>query len=380
MCFLIFEIIVKSLRFVSDYKDFDVKRLFLSLLLSSAVLYSGCSMVDHIMTYRSPANYSVEEAEGIYKNLSVADNVYDNAVIVRAAMSDDVAFDEKSQVYNFDTGRSVFRTYNLPLNATNLKVEISVQIGETIFAPTVALLNKDKKLLKMFDFNSFEYRPYNDVVAETMKLKFNLNNFSAGENAAAYMVIFTKDEDLKTSTKVVHPAKLFALSHRQAPPEVADPLIPHSRLGAMTVLFSMDAESIDSVSDFLDALKGPIWGGESHQYVSDDDDGRVGSSVDVNLHDGNLKVVNPKTSDAAASTGTQISDAKHQSQELKKSPSSPAGSMMKETEKMYNDMIVASVKSGDIAKAMQLAAEATNAGSGSANDTLNSALRSYHRK
>ncbi len=357
-----------------------MKRLFLSLLLSSAVLYSGCSMVDHIMTYRSPANYSVEEAEGIYKNLSVADNVYDNAVIVRAAMSDDVAFDEKSQVYNFDTGRSVFRTYNLPLNATNLKVEISVQIGETIFAPTVALLNKDKKLLKMFDFNSFEYRPYNDVVAETMKLKFNLNNFSAGENAAAYMVIFTKDEDLKTSTKVVHPAKLFALSHRQAPPEVADPLIPHSRLGAMTVLFSMDAESIDSVSDFLDALKGPIWGGESHQYVSDDDDGRVGSSVDVNLHDGNLKVVNPKTSDAAASTGTQISDAKHQSQELKKSPSSPAGSMMKETEKMYNDMIVASVKSGDIAKAMQLAAEATNAGSGSANDTLNSALRSYHRK
>lgn len=356
-----------------------MKRLFLSLLISGTVLCSGCSMVDHIMTYRSPANYSVEEAESVYRDLSVADNVYDNAVIVRTAMSDDVVFDEKSSVYDFDTGRSVFRTYNLPLNATNLKVEISVQIGETIFAPSVALLNKDKKLIKMFDFNSFEYRPYNDVVAETMKLKFNLNNFSAGEKAAAYMVIFTKDEDLKKTTKIVHPAKLYAKSRREAIPDVADPLIPHSRLGAMTVLFSMDAESIDSVSDFLDALKGPIWGGEQHQYVSDDDDGRVGASVNVDLHDSNLKVVNPQTAGSSKTSGTSTA-ANHHTEAVKKTPDVPAGSMMKETEKMYNDMIVSAVKSGDISKAMQLAAEATNAGSTSANDTLNSALRNYRRK
>jgi pentatricopeptide repeat protein len=59
-----------------------------------------------------------------------------------------------------------------------------------------------------------------------------------------------------------------------------------------------------------------------------------------------------------------------------KSASAKKGSMMKETEEMYNNMIRSAVKSGDISKAMKLAAEATNAGSATANATLNSALQS----
>ena len=364
-----------------------MKKLCLSLLCGAVLFASGCDSVNHLMTYRSPANMSVQEAEDTFKELSVSGNVFDGAVIVRSAMDDEVAFDAKSSVYDFETGRSVYRTYNLPLNATNLKVDISVQIGQTVFAPSVALLNKEKKLIKMFDFNSFEYRPYNDLVAERLRFKFSLNNFSAGERAVAYMVIFSKEQDLKSFTKVVHPAKLFAISHRQQVPQMEDPLIAHSRLGSMTVVFSMDAESIDTVSDFLDSLKGPIWGGETHQYMTDDDDGSVMPTVSVNADsniravnpavsaDGNVAAVNPAASGSARSTaGTAVASAA-----AKTAPKAAPGSMMKETENMYNAMIESSVKAGDISKAMQLAAEATNAGSASANDTLNRALRSYRK-
>jgi maltose operon periplasmic protein len=44
----------------------------------------------------------------------------------------------------------------------------------------------------------------------------------------------------------------------------------------------------------------------------------------------------------------------------------PVGEMMNETEEMYNKLIVASVQKGDLAKAMNLVAEAQRAGSQSA--------------
>ncbi len=359
-----------------------MKKATLFLLCGALFLGTGCETMNHIMTYHSPANITVEESDKIFGKLRVASNVFDGAVIVRSGMTDEVTFDEKSQVYDFETGRSVFRTYNLPLNATNLRIDISVQIGETVFAPTVALLNKERKLIKMFDFNSFEYRPYNDVVAESLKFRFTLNNFSAGDNAVAYMVIFTKDQDLKTSTQVVHPAKLFAKSHREEIPDIADPLIPHSRLGVVTVNFSMDAGDIDSVSDFLDALKGPIWGGENHQYIADDDDGSVvrpGSSTQSGM-----RAVNPVGDQHASGTATApraatSAAAAPAAQTRAAAPRAAPGTMMKETETMYNGMIESAVKAGNVSKAMQLAEEAVNAGSATANDTLNRALRNYGR-
>ncbi len=349
-----------------------MKKLACSLFCVSLFMGVGCDSINHIMTYRSPANFTVAEGDAAFAKMAVAQNVFDNAVVVRSAMTDDVVFDENSYVYDFDTGRSAFKTYNLPLNATNLRIEISVQIGETLFAPSVALINKDHKLIKMFDFNSFEYRPYNDVISESLKFKFNLNNFSAGDNAVSYIVIFTKDEDLKTTTQIVHPAKLYAISHRQKVPEMADPQIPHSRVGCLSVLFSMDAGSIDSVSDFLDALKGPIWGGEQHQYVTDDDDGSLKAAKAVNP---NVTVVNPTQTTTPAVTETATKTATDPAIKT----TAPVKTMLKETEDMYNNMIITSVKSGDIAKAMQLASEAVQAGSPSANDTLNKALRSYKK-
>ncbi len=362
-----------------------MKRLFCCLAASVAIALSGCDTITHVMTFESPINYSQEKTSGIFNNLEVANSVYDDAVIVRGGVVDDVYFDEKSKVYNFDTGRSPFKTYNLPLNATSIRVEVISKIGQSVFAPCIALLTKDHRLIKKFESNSFEYRPLADIASDNLRFRFNLNNFSAGEHAVAYMVIYTDNNALKGSTRIVHPAKIYAKAHHNDVPNLEDPLIPHSPLGELTVTISLNSEDNGSMSDLWDSLKGPIWGGENHSYISDDDEGAVNSTKSkvnnepgISVRDDGAVVVNPRHENDVQVKAQQKAAANADPQP-KTVVAKPAGSMLKETEDMYNNMITSAVKSGDIAKAMKLAQEAENAGSPSAASTLNNAVKNYHK-
>lgn len=347
-----------------------MKKLLLASCCAAAIFMSGCESVADLMTYVSPSNKPIEETNSIFASLPVADNVFDDTVSVRGEISDTNNFGKGYKVYDFDTGRSVFRTYALPLNATNINIKIESQIGKTTFAPSVALLTKDKRLVRIIQFSSFEYRPLSDLTSDNLRLKFNLNNFSAGENAIAYMVIFTQDKDLQGTTKIVHPAKLYAMSHKSAVPEIEDPLIPHARLGRVDVYISMESSSADSISEFWDSLDGPLFGGSSHQYISDDDDGSVKSD-----NKGAVVTIGGKTQVVQAKNPEKADAEKAKAADAKKQPAAPKGSMLKETEDMYNDMIMKAANSGDIAKAMKLAEEAVNAGSSTADQTLAKALR-----
>ena len=337
-----------------------MNKVLSSLFLSSVIFMSGCDSVDYLMTYKSPTGATAAELDQKFQKLSRADNVFDGAVVVRGEIDDNHDFDEKSKVYPFDTGLSVFRTYSLPLNATNLNIRIESKIGTSMFAPNVALLDKNKQLVKIFSFGSFEYRPFDDFVDDNVFFKFSLNNFSAGENAIAYMVIYTTDADLTTE------------------PNLTDPKIPHARLGHIDVKINLEASTGDALADFWNSLKGPLWGGSDRTVIADVDDGAVATdrkaSTNIRTADGKgVVVVNPnKDGSATAKPANAAAEVLGET----KSASAKKGSMMKETEEMYNNMIRSAVKSGDISKAMKLAAEATNAGSATANATLNSALQS----
>lgn len=355
-----------------------MNKLLSSLFLSSVIFMSGCDSVDYLMTYKSPTGATAAELDQKFQKLSRADNVFDGAVVVRGEIDDNHDFDEKSKVYPFDTGLSVFRTYYLPLNATNLNIRIESKIGTSMFAPNVALLDKNKQLVKIFSFGSFEYRPFDDFVDDNVFFKFSLNNFSAGENAIAYMVIYTTDADLTTETTITHPAKLYAIAHKTEVPNLTDPKIPHARLGHIDVKINLEASTGDALADFWNSLKGPLWGGSDRTVIADVDDGAVATdrkaSTNIRTADGKgVVVVNPnKDGSATAKPANAAAEVLGET----KSASAKKGSMMKETEEMYNNMIRSAVKSGDISKAMKLAAEATNAGSATANATLNSALQS----
>ena len=94
-----------------------MNKLLSSLFLSSVIFMSGCDSIDYLMTYKSPTGATAAELDQKFQKLSRADNVFDGAVVVRGEIDDNHDFDEKSKVYPFDTGLSVFRTYSLPLNA-----------------------------------------------------------------------------------------------------------------------------------------------------------------------------------------------------------------------------------------------------------------------
>lgn len=348
------------------------------MLLAGSFLV-GCDSVKYIMTYESPTSFTKEELDVKFSKLNRVSNVFDGAVVVRGGIDDNYPFEEKSSVYKFESGESVFRTYSLPLNATNINISIESKIGTTMFAPSVALLNKQKELVKIFNFSNFQYRPLSDFSSENVSFKFSLNNFSAGEKAIAYMVVFTTDRDLETKTTITHPAKLYAIAHREAIPDIADPQIPHARLGEINVKVSLESTTTDALTDFWDSLKGPLWGGEEKHYMNDDDDGEVDRSKrevrnsNITTSDGTaVTVINPKSSYSTNDSKETVEPKQKESFDNQKS--NVKASMLKETEDMYNSMIITAVKSGDISKAMKLAAEATNAGSLTANKTLNNAL------
>lgn len=353
-----------------------MKKIFSSIAFASIMLITGCDSITHLMTYTSPTSSTAEDLDAKFQKLAHAKDVFEGLVVVRGEIDDEHDFDEKSKVFDFDSGTSVFKTYSLPLNATNINIRIESKIGTSMFAPNVALLNKQKELVKIFNFSSFEYRPFEDFAEDNVFFKFNLNNFSAGENAIAYMVIFTTDADLTTTTKITHPAKLYAISHKTEIPNISDPLIPHARLGHISVRVNLETTTGDALSDFWNSLKGPLWGGADRTYIADVDDGEVNvnrkNSTNIRTADGKgVVVINPNKDQASTKT---VTNAAADVLGGTVTPTVKKGTMLKETEEMYNNMIKSAVKAGNISKAMQLAAEATNAGSSTANTTLNSAI------
>jgi maltose operon periplasmic protein len=286
-------------------------------------------------------------------------------------------FDHTAPAFQFVSGKSFVRAFRLPLNIDAMSVEFSALITKSVFVPTVDFYNPKMELVKRIESSAFSYKPARLIQGDTLEAHFMITNLTAAEEKKiAFMVIYTTDEAQQGETKVIHPAKLFAMANGTVPPDIADPMIPHAATGSVNVTLTLNSSGFN----LLNRLDDPLIGESSTK------EGEVlNTAVDQSVVLASPGQANSTTAAATATatnavTNTSVSSVSQQAPVMAPAANPVAsGTMLAETEALYNQLIIKAVSNGDIEKAMALAGEAERAGSRTAKATLIDAIKNSQK-
>ena len=106
-----------------------------------------------------------------------------------------------NQVFAFDTGKSYVAAFALPPLAPFTRATIRVPLDFTVFMPSVMLLDEKKRVLQTIPSSTFTYAPGTLLAGQNLEGEFTIPA-ATGAERAAYMVLFTTDEDLQRTTKL----------------------------------------------------------------------------------------------------------------------------------------------------------------------------------
>jgi maltose operon protein len=277
-----------------------------------------------------------------------------------------VDIDGKSPVFELNDGKSFIGAYKLPIHSGDIRITAAAQIDKTVYYPRIVMLDSQFRVTRVIGDDLFTYKPAQLLQLDRIETAFTVDRSRVGNpNNETYMVIYSPASELNKTTTILHPAKAFARAHSSVEPEIADPVVSHSAWG----LVELEVEDLSS------------YAGKENVFVPEYADKMAiangGTYVDVNKK----PVVAPNKLVVAPTVV-----AVEQVEMMSKSPSSvngstdiAAGTMLAETEAMYNQLIQKAVSSGDIEKAMALASEAERAGSGSAKQTLVNAIKNSQK-
>ncbi|MGY5452920.1 MalM family protein [Agarivorans sp. MS3-6] len=260
--------------------------------------------------------------------------------------------DTNRQAFAFNSGKSFVLAYKLPILNTNVPVKIESIIGETLFAPSVALLDENFQVTRVIPANAFKYKELKGFSGNMLSGTFRVSTEQRSDRVReAYMVVYTTDQSLFESTQIVHPERSRAKAQAKADPGLPDPFIPHSPLGLVNVTFNPDL----SKGIFADEA----WFGGKNSELQP-------ASVEPVAVQGS-NTVQGSNAVGAAVVASSVEPAK-KSNNLKKA-------MLPETEAFYNKLIEDMIKQGEIDKALKLVEEAEYAGSRSARNVFIDAIK-----
>lgn len=342
-----------------------VTRLTTVLLL--ALSASACSTLEDVIVPTSEYKNVLDNREAAASQLAQAsiccqDFTHLTYTPLPGVYKQLVSIGASSPVFNFTEGRSFFAAYQLPQNSGDLRITLSAQIDKTVFVPRVVMLDAQFRVTRIIDDKIFKYVPAQLLDGDQLQGVFTIDRTMAGNpNNETYMVVYTPENGLNDTTTITHPSKLMAKSLAVVDPGIKDPEIPHSAWG----LVKVEVEDLSGNS------------GEANIYKPAYQDTVDAMVPKVDPAPNKLVVAAPAaTAVVASSTAVQTPAA------ATVMPATPAptgmaagGTMLAETEQLYNQLIEKAVSGGDIEKAMQLATEAERVGSATAKATLVNAIK-----
>ncbi|MDH3001431.1 hypothetical protein A1D23_12860 [Chelonobacter oris] len=213
-------------------------------------------------------------------------------------------------------------TYRLPANQGTLKITIDSLIvdNDHIFVPNIAVLDANFNLAATYPSSAFQFRHEGGL--RNNRLSTELSLTPTPNQDYIYLLVYTTDDDLKGSTTVPHPAKLYAKAKGNQPPAIDDLHAKHSRNGLIQI--SLDSQ-------------------QGAQFIG------------MEMPSFNTKAASAKTVGKTAKTVSAAGLNKP---------------VEKETERYFNTAIDQALKQGNIDRAMNLVNEAEQLGLSSPRKTF----------
>lgn len=355
-----------------------MKATRLTIVLLAAML-GACSTVDNMVVstsqYKAVLDNRQQAMDALAQSSSCCANVANFPYTAIPADFDSlVVIDGNSSVYQFADGKSFFNAYQLPQNSGDLRITVAAQIDKTVFKPKIVMLDAQFHVTRVIDDAVFHYEPQKVLDGDRIEGVFSVDRTYIGNpNNETYMILYTPADKLGELTKTIHPSKLMAKSLSVVDPGLPDPEIPHSPWG----LVKITIEDMSNDTGLANIFK-PVYGPQDTAYRPQSAQAVAAASAPNKLQvaaPAAVMVGAGTANNAAVATNNAIVAPNAQVQTVAQPVANSSAAMLPETEQMYNQMILKAVQSGDIGKAMTLAAEAERAGSRSAKDTFIQAVK-----
>ncbi|WP_241810095.1 MalM family protein [Vibrio genomosp. F10] len=144
---------------------------------------------------------------------------------------------ESNQKFTFSNGQSYIAAFDINTKGKELDLELISHFKKTVFYPNAVLLNEQNQIIKTFETSDFEYKHAYGMQGDRLVSKVTIQ--PVGKQRVK-LLIYTTPELIKGETEVLHPVKLDAIARGNYPPDVPNPMIPHSAFGELSVIASVD--------------------------------------------------------------------------------------------------------------------------------------------
>ncbi|MCG9706347.1 MalM family protein [Photobacterium damselae] len=192
-------------------------------LAISAVLLSGCAQQTQSLD-TSVAQAQIKQSSGIHwQPLNIPTKVT-------------FTLDKNSQTSQQFNSTGAIAAFQIPANRGAITVDLQSIIDQGVYAPNIAFVDNKGEVLQTFSFADFNYKPAKFLDGDLLEGKFTF--LPPITETTVNMVIYTTAKDLAQKTEVLHPAKAYAISHGNVPPEIPNPGVNHSPYGKLNLSIS----------------------------------------------------------------------------------------------------------------------------------------------
>ncbi|MCG6201416.1 MalM family protein [Psychromonas antarctica] len=336
-----------------------------SFILAASLVISGCS------------NTTLQSPREIYGSAFINQEQASQALARKEACCDDfsqlryqeinsnndlfIPLDSDSQVYNFASGKSFVQAYKLTSNNSELKLQISAIIANTVVAPQITLLDTNFHITRTIPVNQFTYKTAKLLAGDVLSTELTIfRPQSNNVTNETYLLFYTTNQAVLGSTTIIHPAKSFAKAHGTVEPDIADPIIPHSAMGLIKLESEEQGAKTDDSNSYIPKIISSL--GKATKLPTEQEfNQKIIAAVVAKEIDKALTIVKE-----AEANGSQTAR-----ETFVKALNKPSDSQEKE----FNQAIVEAVAAQDINKALTIVDEAEAAGSRTARDTFIDAVK-----
>ncbi|HBV38444.1 MAG TPA: maltose operon protein MalM [Erwinia sp.] len=239
-------------------------------------------------------------------------------------VTQDVDLGSAGTKINQDDIQGAVAAFSLPADRGSLEIVLTSMVtGKTVYAPNVLVLDEQMRPAAFYPASYFPYQKPGLVSSD--RLEGTLKLTPALGQKQIYLLVYTTQKNLQSTTQMVNPAKAYAAGVGNAVPDIPDPVATHTATGKISLKVTAEQKA-------------------------------------GNVMIGQLLPSSEPAPAAAVIGSTARTEA---------APSAkPAAPMLDESDNYFNEAIKKAVKAGDVDKALKLLNEAERLGSTTARQTF----------
>ncbi|MGF1697249.1 MalM family protein [Vibrio lamellibrachiae] len=200
-----------------------MKRLVLGCAISMALL--GCATTETVVFDAE----NIEQVAQSYAQIHWAE--------VEPTKRINFSIDELNQKFELSEGKSYIAAFDIDTQGKELELEIISHFKKTVFYPNAVLLNEHNQIIKTFETDDFEYKHAYGMDGDRLVSKVTIQ--PVGKQRVK-LLVYTTPELIEGESEVLHPVKLDAIARGNYPPDVPNPMIPHSPFGELSIVAKVD--------------------------------------------------------------------------------------------------------------------------------------------